>query len=1268
MAAVPRGGAGARASAVVVLTAIAAAAGLPASATDRSRSSCSIVAHGARTGNRTDDAVGNARAIQQALASCGKVTVPPGAFKLTPIVLPSHTELYLEHGASLVGSERWHDYGTSHMLPPLGNSGTQPGLLMLNPLISASGATNVTITGANGTIDGNGWVGWPSANWSNPECGLRRHCASTPWTGSDAPGTVRPPQLVAFTRSSWVTIINITFTNPPYWGLQHYFCNDTFMAHVTILAPRWTRQIAGFMPFSVRRYTVEDSYVAVGDDAVAIMSGPDFVDGACQADASVPCPVAPYSQPSQGMVFRRVFVLGRSFAVGSEDFGNVTDVLIDDCTIGDDEGSSSHAFYFKMHSNCGNATKTQCRIGDIVVRNTKFGWIRNNTWQNPGNEGNFAIQIGMKYSDPPIDPSLPQPVISNISFINVTATKVFQVLSSAGGSLKKVSGLHFVDCNFHATSPDPWVLHGVDVASCTSVNSFPPFPVLPGVVQTADEAAATVAAFPFDPVRDIHKVHVLFSHHLDVGLDIGLKLTEDCVGFATKIVQRYFDDFIPRAIKLANELRAKRSKDRFAYTMHPWVLSLYVDCDPWTIEDDCPLNKGTLRCPSKTELAAFDSAVRRGDILWAASPMNLDPGAVGSPELFKELLSISAGLNERYNITKRARVWSNVDVPGFVRSSVPLLVQSGVKFLSIGANARNGFPNGSYPINQNSAPWQTVGNKFASMFRWRDPATTEEIVVMYHRSYGSNFELSGGGGLFPNTTVISESSGSALASYFRSDNTGPPATVSEVESIFETVRVQFPNADVFGSTMDAFAAEVTSADITMMPLLENEWGDQWLGGMQTDPWRIQVYREMLRLREECIEQGTCVRSSTAMLNMTRWLAKISEHTQGVQNEGWSPGVPGCTDAQGNFLSPCTTVTNAHWSNARFAEIHNDRTNVFTGADLSWIEARKFNALAIGALEAQAGSDKGAASLASAIKAALPTLRPRQSSTVGLTKLASLGEVIKCGGLELGFDSKNGAIAHLSFGSGSPQQPWATANATLLDLRYMTYNDRANLTCNESGCPNPIPGSWKPTLATVHHNCSGPAGSCTSCRVVTETAWNATLSGKYGSASRVVTEYTLTPGDSKLSVQLKLFNKTTTRLPEATVLLFQPHRVAGTAAARHDYGWAMDVLGGWVDPYDVLSGGQQWAHAIWSGVKYAAKRGSSATGLFIDSLDAAMACPMIAQWHSQCGPGDDSCSGCQSGTPNADGCSLRDDGAERICDAWYLNGPGGQQQLNRTAGW
>ena len=159
----------------------------------------------------------------------------------------------------------------------------------------------------------------------------------------------------------------------------------------------------------------------------------------------------------------------------------MTDALFEDCTIGDDEGSSPHAFFFKMHSNCGNSqaqnsTAFQCRIGDIIVRNTKLGRIRNNTWQDPGHEGDFAIQMALSYADPPIIPSLPQPLISNISFINVTATETIKV-AHITGSINKVGGLHFRDCNFHATSHDPWSLRKVDVSSCSSTNSLPPFPV-----------------------------------------------------------------------------------------------------------------------------------------------------------------------------------------------------------------------------------------------------------------------------------------------------------------------------------------------------------------------------------------------------------------------------------------------------------------------------------------------------------------------------------------------------------------------------------------------------------------------------------------------------------------------------------------------------------------------------------------------------------------------------------------------------------------------
>ena len=98
-----------------------------------------------------------------------------------------------------------------------------------------------------------------------------------------------------------------------------------------------------------------------------------------------------------------------------------------------------------------------------------------------------------------------------------------------------------------------------------------------------------------------------------------------------------------------------------------------------------------------------------------------------------------------------------------------------------------------------------------------------------------------------------------------------------------------------------------------------------------------------------------------------------------------------------------------------------------------------------------------------------------------------------------------------------------------------------------------------------------------------------------------------------------------------------------------------MLGGWVDPYDVLSGGAQYSHAIWSGVRWSAEEGNGTTGLYIESLDAAMACPLIAQWNIS--------SHKQQTYPQ----TLMGDGSTNPCDTDGLNGPGGQQQLNRTGG-
>ena len=295
----------------------------------------------------------------------------------------------------------------------------------------------------------------------------------------------------------------------------------------------------------------------------------------------------------------------------------------------------------------------------------------------------------------------------------------------------------------------------------------------------------------------VHTVHLVFSHHLDVGLNEGVRYVGFCAGFATKIVQEYFDVFIPRAIRVAEELRDD-DRHRFAYTIHPWIASLYVDCVPWEISDGCPHNPGKLVCPTAAQVSAFDAAVRRGDLLWADSPMNLNPSVVGEPSMFEAAMGVAAGLNERYNLTKAARVWSNVDVPGFSRSSVPLLKRAGATALSICANV------GSPAQGHGAKHIEFAGRANATMWRWHDPVSDEELLVLYHAAQRDNmFEIplwsefnTYGGFTRADNTIITRG-GTALASFVAADNTGPPPTANEVKAVFKRVRSEIISPRVY---------------------------------------------------------------------------------------------------------------------------------------------------------------------------------------------------------------------------------------------------------------------------------------------------------------------------------------------------------------------------------------------------------------------------------------------------------------------------------------
>ena len=384
--------------------------------------------------------------------------------------------------------------------------------------------------------------------------------------------------------------------------------------------------------------------------------------------------------------------------------------------------------------------------------------------------------------------------------------------------------------------------------------------------------------------ENVHTVHLVFSHHLDVGLNLGVNVVEFCTGFATTVIQVYFDEFIPLIMRLAAEVNSELDAEinataavdgRFAYTIHPWIASLYVDCVPWKIQDGCKLeNTGQLRCPSEAQVAAFDAAVRRGDILWADSPMNLNSGVVGEPSMFAGMLDIAAALNERYGIVKTERVWTNVDVPGFVRSSIPALKRGGATALNILANVGS-----HYPCTGNcsgAVPTEFAGNKTAAMWRWHEPNTDDEILVLFHRAQYDTPEdipvidvgTSYGGFTRLDNMIVAPAGGVALASAVLADNTGPPATAAEVQKIFGLVRAVFPNATrIFGSTWDKFVAEITPAEVASLPRFSSEWGDQWVAGMVNDPGRLAKYRALLRARADCMASGACSLRDPVMRNL-----------------------------------------------------------------------------------------------------------------------------------------------------------------------------------------------------------------------------------------------------------------------------------------------------------------------------------------------------------------------------------------------------------------
>ncbi|XP_009621433.1 putative polygalacturonase [Nicotiana tabacum] len=299
----------------------------------------------------------------------GQLNVPPGYWLTAPFNLTSHMTLFLAEGAVILGiddEKYWplmpplpsYGYGREHRGPRYGS------------LIHGQNLKDVVITGHNGTINGQGQAWWKKFRQK-----LLNH--------------TRGP-LVQIMWSTDIIISNITLQDSPFWTLHPYDCKNVTIRNVTILAPiAGAPNTDGIDPDSCEDVLIENCYISVGDDGIAIKSGWDQYG-------------ITYGRPSKNILIRNLIIrsnVSAGVSIGSEMSGGVSNVTVENVLI----WNSRRAVRIKTAPGRGGYVR------DITYRNLTFENVR------------VGIVIKTDYNEHPDERFDPKavPVLKDISYTSI---------------------------------------------------------------------------------------------------------------------------------------------------------------------------------------------------------------------------------------------------------------------------------------------------------------------------------------------------------------------------------------------------------------------------------------------------------------------------------------------------------------------------------------------------------------------------------------------------------------------------------------------------------------------------------------------------------------------------------------------------------------------------------------------------------------------------------------------------------------------------------
>ncbi|MFO7670498.1 MAG: glycosyl hydrolase family 28 protein [Bacteroidales bacterium] len=218
-------------------------------------------------GAKPDGTTVSTPSIQKAIDACykaggGKVVVPPGKFVCGTLILKSDVNLYLEQGASLLGSLDTADYWID---------GQKHGM------IYACQATGISISG-EGEIDGRGssfhlahraHMG-QDFNREVPRQGEQYMLADELPDDGPIGYDARPGMMVVLLQCEQVSVKDVTFRDSPEWCFRIADCDDVRVTGISILNNLMVPNSDGIHCTTSRNIRISDCDIRAGDDAIII--------------------------------------------------------------------------------------------------------------------------------------------------------------------------------------------------------------------------------------------------------------------------------------------------------------------------------------------------------------------------------------------------------------------------------------------------------------------------------------------------------------------------------------------------------------------------------------------------------------------------------------------------------------------------------------------------------------------------------------------------------------------------------------------------------------------------------------------------------------------------------------------------------------------------------------------------------------------------------------------------------------------------------------